>query len=156
VTGTEWERLIVLGQVVAGMGGVVLAVRVLLVWSRRRLLEKPVHDLWSALGEEADERLTVVAFHSPSCGACHAVQAPVLRLLQQQLGRLTLRLVEVDVAARPSTARAFGVITVPSTVLLERGGIVDINHGFCATERLVKQVEQAMRARQQPRETGRH
>ena len=126
----------------------VVAVVLTRMWSHRRrqqLLASPAADLWRALGVRADDRPTLVAFSSPSCAACHTAQAPALRQLQAQVGERGLRLLEVDVADRPATARAFGIMTVPSTVLLRRDAVLEVNHGFRPTRRLAEQLALAAR-----------
>jgi thioredoxin 1 len=139
------DRLLVLALVVAlTVAGVVL-VRAWLGQRRRRLLQAPTVDLWQALGVRPDDRPTLVAFSSPSCAACHTAQAPALRQLQAQVGERGVRVLEVDVADRPGTARAFGIMTVPSTVLLKRDAVLEVNHGFRPTRRLAEQLAVAAR-----------
>jgi thioredoxin 1 len=82
-----------------------------------------------------------VAFSSPSCGACHTAQLPALEALEHQLGATAVRLIEVDIASQPEVARRFGIMTVPSTVILRTdGGVGAINHGFTPAARLVTQL----------------
>jgi thioredoxin 1 len=140
-----WDRLLILALLVALT---LVAVALVRGWSQRRreqLLAAPTADLWQALGVRPDDRPTLVAFSSPSCAACHTAQAPALRQLQAQVGEQGVRLLEVDVADRPATARAFGIMTVPSTVLLRRDAVLEVNHGFRPTRRLAEQLAIAAR-----------
>jgi thioredoxin-like negative regulator of GroEL len=139
------DRLVVLLVVVALTVAAVVLVRAWIGRRRRRLLESPTADLWQALGVTPDDRPTLVAFSSPSCAACHTAQAPALRQLQAQVGERGVRLLEVDVADRPDAARAFGIMTVPSTVLLNRDAVFKVNHGFQPTRRLAEQLAVAAR-----------
>ncbi len=139
------DRLLVLALLVLSA---VVAVVLVRMWSHRRgqrLRAAPAADLWQALGVRPDDRPTLVAFSSPSCAACHTAQAPALRQLQAQVGERGVRLLEVDVADRPATARAFGIMTVPSTVLLRRDAVLEVNHGFRPTRRLAEQLAVAAR-----------
>jgi thioredoxin 1 len=51
----------------------------------------------------------------------------------------------VDASAQPSVAQTFGVLTVPTTVVLDaRGRPVAVNHGFTPADRLASQVRAAL------------
>ena len=98
-------------------------------------------ELWTALGDAPDGRPTVVAFSTPSCIACRATQRPALAALEER-ARGRVRVLHVDAASRPEVARAFGILTVPATVVLDAGGVVQAaNQGFATTEKLAAQVE---------------
>ena len=135
------ERLVILLLVVALVTLAVVVVRSDLRARAGQLAASPTGPLWDALGSAPDGRPTVVAFSSPSCGACHTAQLPALTALEDQLGQTAFRLLEVDVAAQPEIARRFGILTVPSTVVLRPdGGVGAINHGFAPTTRLAAQL----------------
>jgi hypothetical protein len=53
--------------------------------------------------------------------------------------------IPVDAARRPEVARAFGILTVPSTVVIGAAGkqIVAINQGFAPSGRLLEQLRRA-------------
>jgi thioredoxin-like negative regulator of GroEL len=131
-------RLAVVALIGAGLLLGTLATRWWLNTRRTALRATPVASLWSALDTEADGRVTIVAFSSPSCAACHTAQAPALRQLQRTLD---VRVLQVDIAAQPAVARAFGIMTVPATVLLTADGLREINHGFRSSRQLARQVE---------------
>ncbi|HTD76601.1 MAG TPA: thioredoxin family protein, partial [Chloroflexota bacterium] len=100
--------------------------------------------LWEALGETPDGRRAVVAFSTPSCAACHTAQAPAIQVAEQQLGASSVRVIRVDASRQPEVARAFGVLTVPSTVVLEPAGrVVAVNQGFAPSRRLIEQLQSA-------------
>jgi len=100
---------------------------------------------WKSLGAQPDGRRTVIAFSTPSCAACHQAQAPAIDHVRQQLGHDAVRLIKVDAARQPHVARAFGVLTVPSTVVIKASGneIVALNQGFAPSARLAEQLQQA-------------
>jgi thiol-disulfide isomerase/thioredoxin len=134
------ERLaivIALGVLVA------LAVFAVRAWNAKRvnflMQGAPV---WDSLGETPDGRATLISFSSPSCAACHTAQAPALRKVEQHFGPAELRVINIDVARHPEAAAAFGVMTVPSTVVLAPAGqIVAVNQGFAPTRKLVEQLQ---------------
>jgi thiol:disulfide interchange protein len=135
------ERLLLLSAlstvVVAGM----VAAR---AWSgrqTRRLRSGPVSLLWEALEEPVDGRPIIVAFSARSCAACRGAQAPALEAVERRVGRSSVRIVRVDAAARPDVIKAFGVMTVPSTVVLGADGqLRAYNRGFATADRLVDQL----------------
>ena len=91
----------------------------------------------SKLGARADGRLTLVQFSTPSCAACHTAQAPAVAQVAQRIGTQQLRVLHVDAADQPDIANAFGILTVPSTVVLDPGGrVAAVNHGFASTQQL--------------------
>jgi thioredoxin-like negative regulator of GroEL len=137
------ERLIL----VAALGLLVVAA-VLLVraWNERRVrsFQQTTPD-WAALDAEPDGRRTLIAFSTPSCAACHQAQSPAIDLVRKQLGEEALRVIRVDAARQPRAARAFGILTVPSTVVVDAGGqrILAVNQGFAPSTRLVQQLQLA-------------
>jgi thiol-disulfide isomerase/thioredoxin len=138
------ERLVLL--VVLALA-VALAVQGVRAWNAartRRLLGQPGSSAWASLSTAPDGRPTVVQFSTASCAACHTAQAPAVAHLEQQLGSAAVRVINVDAAAQPAVARAFGVLTVPSTVVLDADGTVRaVNQGFASTARLLQQLRPA-------------
>lgn len=125
----------------------VLAVLLTRWWARarrERLAAGSPGPLWEVLGAAPDGRPTVVAFSTPSCGACRTAQAPALEALERQLGAERVRVLRVDASDRPEVARTFGVLTVPSTVVLAGNGrVAAVNHGFAPLARLEAQLQPA-------------
>jgi len=135
------ERIVV---VVALVALTVAAIVVARHWAARRARSvQSAPPNWTALGAEPDGRRTLIAFSTPSCAACHQAQTPAIELAFRQLA--DVRLIRVDAAQQPQAARAFGILTVPSTVVLAAGGehIVAVNQGFTPSARLVQQLQQA-------------
>ena len=138
------DRLVVLALVALVVGGATVGVR---LWTRarlRRLQAAPAAPLWAALSSQPDGRPTVVAFSTPSCAVCSSAQAPALRALEQQLGGEAVRILKIDAAEQPDVADAFGVLTVPTTVVLTASGqVATTNNGLAPLERLAEQVQAA-------------
>jgi len=138
------ERFLVLLALAAAIALTVLVVR---AWTRRnvRSLQQAADPkAWAHLGEVSDGRRTLVTFSTPSCAACHTAQAPAVKAVEAHLGPSTVRVIRVDAARRPDVARAFGVLTVPSTIVLApTGQVVAVNHGFAPSGRLVEQLQRA-------------
>jgi len=124
------DRLLALALVTA-----VLAVAWLgLTWRSRRFQRRMAADLMT------DRRPLVLAFSTPDCVPCKTIQKPALEELQRRYqDRVVVR--EVDALAQPALAGRFGILTVPTTVVVgEEGAVVAINHGAVEWEKLARQL----------------
>ena len=138
------ERLLILLILAAA---VALAIFIARGWSRHRvrsLTEVEGGETWQNLGEQPDGRRALVSFSTPSCAACLTAQAPAVKAVEAQLGAEAVRVIKIDAARQPDVARAFGVLTVPSTIVLAPSGqVVAVNQGFAPSGRLVEQLQRA-------------
>ncbi|SRR6266508_2508035 len=130
---------------VAGLAALItLGVVVMRLYARRtasRLRHVPGETMLGHLGAQVDGRPTIVAFSTPSCAACHTAQAPAVAAVAAQV---PVRVVHIDAAHQPEVASAFGILTVPSTVVLDASGnVAVVNHGFAPTQQLVRQLQTA-------------
>ena len=83
----------------------------------------------------------ILYFTTPECVPCRTIQRPALARLQQQLGD-RLQVVEVDAQERPDLASQWGVLSVPTTFIIDaRGQVRQVNHGAARVEKLEKQLE---------------
>lgn len=107
-------------------------------WRTARLRRGSARDVQARLG--ALRTPLVVAFTTPECVPCRTMQHPALEELQRRHpGSVAVR--EVDAAQSPDLADRFGIMTVPSTVVIDRGGrVVAINYGVARWERLAAQL----------------
>lgn len=84
----------------------------------------------------------ILYFTGPNCTICHVAQRPALARLHGTIDDLAVR--EIDVAADPAAARAFRVMTLPTTIVLDvEGRISAVNAGFASETVLRGQVEAA-------------
>jgi thiol-disulfide isomerase/thioredoxin len=137
------ERIIIVLSCAALL---VVAIALTRWWNARRIRDlQEVSPDWTALGTEPDGRRTLIAFSTPSCAACHKAQAPAIDLVRAEIGDEALRVIKIDAASQPRVASAFGILTVPSTVIVAAGGqrIVAVNQGFAPSARLVQQLQLA-------------
>jgi len=134
------ERLLVLVVLAAVVAVAVVVGRLLAGRRLAQLREAPADRFWSALGARPDGRPAVVAFSTASCAACHSAQSPAIEALRLRLGD-GLRVFHVDAGQNPVAAKVFGVMTVPTTVVLKPEGVVAaVNNGFAPTEQLARQL----------------
>ena len=84
----------------------------------------------------------ILYFTTPSCVPCKTIQRPALTRLQERLPG-SIHVIEVDAAARPDLADYWGVLSVPTTFIIDaRGRPRRVNHGVSSAEKLQKQIEE--------------
>lgn len=82
----------------------------------------------------------ILYFTTPTCSQCRLQQTPILQRLSAEWGD-DVHLCKVDAVEYEELARYFGILTVPSTVILDATlHTVAINHGLATAERLRAQV----------------
>ena len=72
---------------------------------------------------ETKEGLVLVDFWATWCGPCR-MQAPILEQLSQELSEDELKILKMDVDENPETARAFGIMSIPTLLLKKDGQVV--------------------------------
>ncbi len=83
----------------------------------------------------------IVYFTTPDCAPCKTVQRPALEKLTKLLGE-KLHVVEIDATERPDLAKTWGVMSVPTTFLLNaRGEARYVNNGVARVEKLMEQIQ---------------
>jgi thioredoxin-like negative regulator of GroEL len=87
---------------------------------------------------------SIVYFTSPDCAPCKTVQRPAILRLKQALGE-QFDLVEINTYEQPDLARQWGVMSVPTTFILDRQGKpLHVNHGVTRAEKLLKQIQSVL------------
>ena len=83
----------------------------------------------------------LVYFTTPDCLPCRTVQRPAIDRVSNLLGE-KLQVVEIDATQRPDLAKVWGVMSVPTTFLLnERGEARYVNNGVARAEKLLEQIQ---------------
>ncbi len=137
------DRLLVVLLVIAL---VVLAGFIVRWWTRRNAAA--VRARLSPLPHPTTEitaPVTLLNFSSPHCGTCHRVQKPLVDLVSAQFAD-QVAVVEVDTLAQADLARAYRVLTVPSTVILTGNRVQEVNYGLASAETLDRQLRAALTA----------
>ena len=75
---------------------------------------------------ETKEGLVLVDFWATWCGPCR-MQAPILEKLSQELSEDELKILKMDVDENPETARAFGIMSIPTLLFKKDGQVVKRN-----------------------------
>lgn len=90
------------------------------------------------LGEPG--RPVLLYFTTPSCAPCKTVQKPAIMQLKEKLGEM-FSLVEIDATEQPEVAKRWGVLSVPTTFVIDsRGQARYVNHGVARADKLLKQL----------------
>jgi thiol-disulfide isomerase/thioredoxin len=83
----------------------------------------------------------LVYFTTPDCAPCKTIQRPAINQVSHLLGE-QLEVVEIDATERPDLAKAWGVMSVPTTFVLDtRGEARYVNNGIARAEKLLEQIQ---------------
>lgn len=122
--------VLTLGIVAAGLG---------LYWLNNRLTlgRAPTNSLGILSGKPV-----LLYFTTPDCVPCKTVQKPAIGQIQAALGEM-LQIVEIDATQQPDVAQRWGVLSVPTTFVIDsRGQARYVNHGVARAEKLLKQLHE--------------
>ncbi|MBL8130751.1 MAG: thioredoxin family protein [Anaerolineae bacterium] len=80
----------------------------------------------------------ILYFTTPMCIPCRTVQLPALNRLQQEV---PVSVVRVDATEQPEAADRWGVISAPTTFIIDSAGKTHaVNHGVADFEKLKRQL----------------
>lgn len=83
----------------------------------------------------------IVYFTTPTCAPCKTMQRPALERMKAAYGKC-FQVIEVDVSQQPEVAQEWGVMTVPTTFVIDASGQPRyVNQGIAAAEKLIQQLE---------------
>ncbi len=83
----------------------------------------------------------ILYFTSPMCVPCHTQQRPAIRQLERELGD-RVQVIEVDALEYAEAASRWGVLSVPTTFILDRQGRPrKINYGVAGADKLRHQLQ---------------
>jgi thioredoxin 1 len=84
------------------------------------------------------EGLVLADFWAPWCGPCRMI-APVLEEIDSEMSN-KVRIVKLNVDENPETAKAYGVMSIPTLILFKSGVAVDKVIGFQPKENLTELI----------------
>ena len=106
----------------------------------QRLLARAKNNVFT-LFSTLPNKPVIVYFTTPDCVPCKTVQRPALDQVTNLLGG-KLQVVEIDATERPDLAKRWGVMSVPTTFLLDaRGEARYVNNGVVRAEKLMEQLQ---------------
>lgn len=120
---------------------VIIVVGICAYWLiNQRLLVRAKSNLFT-LFNQLPNKPVIVYFTTPDCAPCKTVQRPALNRVTQLLGD-SLEVVEIDASQRPDLAKQWGVMSVPTTFLLDARGVARyVNNGVTRAEKLMEQLQ---------------
>ncbi len=84
----------------------------------------------------------ILYFTTPDCAPCRTVQGPAIEELRAQFGE-RLQIVKVDASQRTDLANAWGVLSVPTTFIIDAQGLPrHVNNGVTLAPRLRQQLRE--------------
>jgi thioredoxin 1 len=85
----------------------------------------------------------ILYFTTPDCAPCKTIQRPALKTIQTNLGD-RLQIIEVNAYDQPDLAKTWGVLSVPTTFILDsHGRPIHVNHGVTPANTLMEQLKLA-------------
>jgi thioredoxin 1 len=133
------ERLMIAAGIAALFGLLRLAFRAYGASRLDRATEALTPDLLAKLGLKS--RPGIVYFWTETCGQCRTMQAPALDRVTEALPQVEV--VSINAVERWKVASRFGVLTVPTTAVIDgAGSLRAVNHGYADVETLRSQLTQ--------------
>lgn len=130
-----WERLLIVA-VTGGMA--LLAYKGWQLWLAQRTRQLAQQTLPSAVAQALPSGPALLYFTTPTCAQCRLQQAPILQQLAQTTG-VTIH--KIDAVEQDELARYYGILTVPTTIWLDREQRpAAVNHGLAPLLQLRQQA----------------
>src|SRR3954466_4695755 len=95
-----------------------------------------IHATDQSFDENIKDGVVLVDFWAPWCGPCKMI-APVLEELDADMGD-KVKIVKVDVDENQETAGKFGVMSIPTLLVLKNSEVVDKAVGYQPKEALAE------------------
>lgn len=123
----------------------VLAIGIILIgpvlyWIINQVLLLRTRDKGMGLPFDLSGRPAIPYFTTPACVPCKTIQRPaVQKILEMYAGRLDV--IEVDATEEIDLARQWGVLSVPTTFIIDSRGVPRfVNHGVTRADKLIVQI----------------
>jgi thiol-disulfide isomerase/thioredoxin len=123
----------------------IIAAGLALYWLLNRvILYRAQRNSTSSAGSIPGARSGVPAilyFTTPECVPCKTVQRPALQQIQARVGD-QVQVIEINAQEQADLASRWGVLSVPTTFIIdERGQVRHVNHGAARADKLLQQLE---------------
>jgi thioredoxin 1 len=106
----------------------------------QRLLIRARNNVFTLFNKLPDKPV-LVYFTTPDCAPCKTIQRPAIDRVASLLGE-KLKVVEIDAYEQPELAKTWGVMSVPTTFVIDpRGEARYVNNGVARAEKLLEQIQ---------------
>ena len=124
-----------------GLAIVIIGLGAFTYWLiNQRLLVRARNNVFT-LFNTLPNKPVLVYFTTPDCAPCKTIQRPAINRVSTLLGE-ELEVIEIDATERPDLAKVWGVMTVPTTFVLDAGGEARyVNNGVARAEKLLEQIQ---------------
>jgi len=124
-----------------GLAVVIIGLGAFAYWLvNQRLLIRARNNVFT-LFNTLPNKPVLVYFTTPDCAPCKTIQRPAINRVSNVLGE-ELEVVEIDATQRPDLAKAWGVLSVPTTFVLDTHGEARyVNNGVARVEKLLEQIQ---------------
>ena len=124
-----------------GLAVVIIGLGAFAYWLvNQRLLIRARNNVFT-LFNTLPNKPVLVYFTAPDCAPCKTIQRPAINRVSHVLGE-ELEVIEIDATERPDLAKAWGVMSVPTTFVLDtRGEARFVNNGVARAEKLLEQIQ---------------
>ncbi len=124
-----------------GLAIVIIGLGAFAYWMiNQRLLIRARHNGFTLFNTPPNKPV-LVYFTTPDCAPCKTIQRPAINQVSHLMGE-ELEVVEIDATERPDLAKAWGVMSVPTTFVLDtRGEARYVNNGVARAEKLLEQIQ---------------
>lgn len=124
-----------------GLAVVIIGLGAFAYWLvNQRLLIRARSNVFTLFNTLPDKPV-LVYFTTPDCAPCKTIQRPAINRVSHVLGE-RLEVIEIDATERPDLAKAWGVMSVPTTFVLDpRGEARYVNNGVARAEKLLEQIQ---------------
>ncbi len=129
-----------LSRLLVSLGIITAAVLVYILLSHWNL--KKVNGLTMGLEGFKPGIPAILYFTAPDCQPCKTLQQPAIKQLKEQM-RERLQVIQVDASQQIDLAKYWGVLTVPTTFVIDSlGRPRRVNHGVALAGKLRAQLEE--------------
>lgn len=124
-----------------GLAIVIIGLGAFAYWLiNQRLLVRASNNVFT-LFKTLPNKPVLVYFTTPDCAPCKTVQRPAIDRVSNLLGE-RLQVVEIDATEQPDLAKVWGVLSVPTTFVLDAQGEARyVNNGVVRAEKLLEQIQ---------------
>jgi len=124
-----------------GLAIVIIGLGLFAYWLiNQRLLIRARNNILTLFGKYPNKPV-LVYFTTPDCVPCRTVQRPAIERVSDLLGE-KLEVIEINAYEQPDLAKTWGVMSVPTTFVLDANGDARyVNNGVARAEKLLEQIQ---------------